>query len=69
MAAAIRASSRPCLLSPSRRPAWGYSPQLAESGPSAPKPFDPYRVKRDFPILQQQVHGKPLVWLDNAATT
>ncbi len=26
-------------------------------------------MKRDFPILQQQVHGKPLVWLDNAATT
>ena len=33
------------------------------------QPFDPYRVKRDFPILQQQVHGKPLIWLDNAATT
>ena len=24
---------------------------------------------RDFPILQPQVHGKPLVYLDNAATT
>jgi cysteine desulfurase/selenocysteine lyase len=23
----------------------------------------------DFPALHQQVHGKPLVWLDNAATT
>ncbi len=52
-----------------KEPAPGYSPQLAESAPLAPKPFDPYRVKRDFPILQQQVHGKPLVWLDNAATT
>ena len=50
-------------------PAPGYSPQLAESAPSAPKPFDPYSVKRDFPVLQQQVHGKPLVWLDNGATT
>ena len=26
-------------------------------------------VRRDFPILQERVHGKPLVWLDNAATT
>ena len=24
---------------------------------------------RDFPILEQKVHGKPLVYLDNAATT
>ena len=26
-------------------------------------------MRRDFPILQQQVHGKPLAYLDNAATT
>lgn len=26
-------------------------------------------VRADFPILQQQVHGKPLVYLDNAATS
>ena len=26
-------------------------------------------VRADFPILRQQVHGKPLVYLDNAATT
>ncbi|MBX2861062.1 MAG: cysteine desulfurase [Vampirovibrio sp.] len=31
--------------------------------------FDPEVVRRDFPVLQQQVHGKPLVYLDNAATT
>jgi len=31
--------------------------------------FDVYRVRSDFPVLQQQVNGKPLVWLDNAATT
>jgi cysteine desulfurase/selenocysteine lyase len=31
--------------------------------------FDAYAVRRDFPALQQQVHGKPLVYLDNAATT
>jgi cysteine desulfurase/selenocysteine lyase len=32
-------------------------------------PFDPHFVRRDFPILQEQVNGRPLVWLDNAATT
>jgi cysteine desulfurase/selenocysteine lyase len=26
-------------------------------------------VRADFPILQRQVHGKPLIYLDNAATT
>jgi len=33
------------------------------------RPFDPHSVRRDFPILDQKVHGKPLIWLDNAATT
>src|SRR5581483_8402728 len=31
--------------------------------------FDVQRVRRDFPILNQRIHGKPLVYLDNAATT
>lgn len=31
--------------------------------------FDVERVRADFPILDQRVHGKPLVYLDNAATT
>jgi len=30
--------------------------------------LDVERVRRDFPILGQQVHGRPLVYLDNAAT-
>jgi cysteine desulfurase/selenocysteine lyase len=32
-------------------------------------PFDVNKVKADFPILQQQVNGRKLIWLDNAATT
>src|SRR5436305_13997645 len=32
------------------------------------EPFDVDRVRNDFPILKQTVHGKPLVYLDNAAT-
>ncbi len=31
--------------------------------------FDVQAIRRDFPILGRQVHGKPLVYLDNAATT
>ncbi len=31
--------------------------------------LDIERVKEDFPSLQQEVHGNPLVYLDNAATT
>ena len=31
--------------------------------------YDVRRVRRDFPILSQKVHGRPLVYLDNAATT
>jgi cysteine desulfurase/selenocysteine lyase len=32
-------------------------------------PFDPLKVRADFPILQTKVYGKPLVYLDNGATT
>jgi cysteine desulfurase/selenocysteine lyase len=31
--------------------------------------FDVARVRADFPILRQLIHGKPLVYLDNAAST
>lgn len=31
--------------------------------------FDAVRIRKDFPILLQKVHGKPLVYLDNAATS
>jgi len=31
--------------------------------------FDVQKIRRDFPILSQTIHGKPLVYLDNAATT
>jgi len=33
-----------------------------------PRTFDVERVRRDFPGLNQTVHGKPLVYLDNGAT-
>jgi SufS family cysteine desulfurase len=50
----------------------GKSPLACQSYPktAAPIPkFDIEGVRRDFPALHQLVNGKPLVWLDNAATT
>ena len=31
--------------------------------------YDINKVRKDFPILEREVYGKPLVYLDNAATT
>ena len=36
---------------------------------SAPAPLDVDAIRQEFPILHQDVRGKPLVYLDNAATT
>ena len=50
----------------------GKSPLACQSYPktAAPVPkFDIEGVRRDFPALHQLVNGKPLIWLDNAATT
>jgi cysteine desulfurase/selenocysteine lyase len=44
-------------------------PGLVPEPRRSPGIFDPYAIKRDFPILRERVHGRPLVWLDNAATT
>jgi cysteine desulfurase / selenocysteine lyase len=41
-----------------------------QDAPGAPAvALDAESIRRDFPILQQQVHGHPLVYLDNAAST
>jgi cysteine desulfurase / selenocysteine lyase len=32
-------------------------------------PLDVERIRADFPILQREVNGRPLIYLDNAATT
>ena len=36
---------------------------------AAKKPYDVYRLREDFPILKQKVRDKPLVYLDNAASS
>lgn len=39
------------------------------AGTISPELFDVNAIRRDFPILQEKVNGKPLIWFDNAATT
>ena len=41
----------------------------AESASAAEHPLAIEKVRQDFPALSLSVHGKPLVYLDNAATT
>ncbi len=35
---------------------------------NAPVPFDVAAIRKDFPCLSQEVHGKPLIYLDSAAS-
>src|SRR3984957_5347304 len=52
-----------------RRDTW-HGPVGAPSVPvEGSRPLDIPAIRRDFPALNQRVHGKPLAWLDNAATT
>ena len=44
-------------------------PELAPKLGDSKGIFDATSIKKDFPILAERVHGRPLVWLDNAATT
>jgi cysteine desulfurase/selenocysteine lyase len=53
-------------ISPGHLTAPGHS---APATPGGARPFDVERAREDFPILRQKVHGKPLVYLDNSATT
>jgi len=31
--------------------------------------FDVIKIRNDFPVLNQKIYGKPLIYFDNAATT
>ncbi len=47
--------------------ATNWSPSV--ESPEKTAGFDVFKIRADFPILAVKVHGKPLVYLDNAATT
>jgi len=42
--------------------------RLVGEAPTATRPLDVARLREDFPILRVEVRGKPLVYLDNAAS-
>jgi cysteine desulfurase / selenocysteine lyase len=42
---------------------------LAPNTKSPSGGFDVHKIREDFPVLKQKVNGKPLVYLDNAATS
>jgi len=46
-----------------------HEPEGERAQAALPVGFDVQAVRRDFPILSRTVHGKPLVYLDNAAST
>ncbi len=52
-----------------RLDSFDFRPEIVPNIGLSKRLFDPHVIKRDFPILQERVHGRPLIWLDNAATT
>ncbi|RUO98261.1 family 2A encapsulin nanocompartment cargo protein cysteine desulfurase [Hyphomicrobium sp.] len=58
----------------SASPAFDAPPERATVGQAvqptgSARGFDVGAVRRDFPILNETVNGRPLIWFDNAATT
>ena len=52
------------------RPVVSHAGRDPQVDPQARHPaFDVNAIRRDFPILQERVNGRPLAWFDNAATT
>jgi cysteine desulfurase/selenocysteine lyase len=60
--------SEPAVKFPVHAAPAGVSPS-SMGGTEASRPLDIPTIRQDFPILNQLVHGKPLIWFDNAATT
>jgi cysteine desulfurase / selenocysteine lyase len=69
-------------LATSAKPSWGSSfyfldeshateqaTQIVQQVATGHPAFDVHAVRRDFPILQERVNSRQLIWLDNAATT
>jgi cysteine desulfurase/selenocysteine lyase len=54
---------------PSGIDSFEFSPNVVPDLGVSKRPLDPQLIRQDFPILQERVHGRQLIWLDNAATT
>ena len=55
--------------SPTSAQRFEFQPNVVPDVDVGKRPLDPRLVRRDFPILEERVHGRQLIWLDNAATT
>ena len=69
-----RAWAESPLKPPSRRRARRFAPSSAiapvfTEASAGTRTFDAATIRNDFPILQEKVHGRRLIWLDNGATT
>jgi cysteine desulfurase / selenocysteine lyase len=62
-------SARNAHLPPSQLTPLSFDPTRAARPWTSKRPLDANLIRRDFPILEERVHGRPLIWLDNAATT
>jgi cysteine desulfurase / selenocysteine lyase len=65
----VSSPAGPITAPPSRQEPLEVRPEVVPSLEISKRPFDPHLIRGDFPILQEKVHGRPLIWLDNAATT
>jgi cysteine desulfurase/selenocysteine lyase len=63
----IVAASQP--IASGSQPAQSFAPALLPDLALVNRQFDVTSIRRDFPILNEKINGRPLIWLDNAATT
>ncbi len=61
------ALSQPVASAP--QPAQSFAPAVVPEIGAIRGQFDVTSIRNDFPILREKVNGRPLIWLDNAATT
>jgi cysteine desulfurase/selenocysteine lyase len=62
------AATAPPTAASAEAPSVAIAPVFTEAS-SGVRTYDAATIRNDFPILQEKVHGKRLIWLDNGATT
>jgi cysteine desulfurase/selenocysteine lyase len=68
-AAGAAKSPQPPTSAPAATPSFYFLDAQQQAPTTKGAGYDVNLVRRDFPILKETVNGKPLIWLDNAATT
>ncbi len=62
------AATAPSTVASAGAPSVAIAPVFTQAS-SGVRTYDAATIRNDFPILQEKVHGKRLIWLDNGATT